>query len=544
LQLEKAKVIAENTRRSLASWCHRIEVAGSIRRGKYDVHDVDIVCIPISQAFYTVLNRLGNVSGGPRIYKVELREFTDRQMADLVMEANIVRQDLTPIDLAHFFQKYMEDFKVSETELATLHHCSQGHIANTLRLLQLPEAITAQVISQEIPEAHARQLLRLNDQPERQKKFAAIVAKEKPTVTQLDTEINRDLWDSSNELSKRQYGGPRFDLKACEDCKDAVMVANPWGDRKKELRCVNRDCYEKKQKAAVAAAAKREAATIAKKVGTAKVLTSKDISYDKYATLKGKYSGNYKHDLANPEECDKCKHKALYAGRDADPTDLETICTNPSCYRGKKSAKTRAVHKDEKAQELSLTEKLAKDVQKFKKNRHGALVVAAKMLMAGLRASGDFMVCKMLPDLPKTANGRLDDEKTKDLLPAMTEDELVPLVFALVLSRRRSESFSDQYSTELKGDAKLDYSTLDGSYKQLATEQIQWQKDNCTGCKNAKLALVETTSDCCGHAYSYKKLREDGRCENSPAIKATEVKDEGKPKGKGAKAPEACQQAS
>ena len=74
VQLEKAKAIAENTRRQLAPFCkeNKCEIAGSIRRGKYDVHDVDIVCIPISQAFYTVLQRLGNVSGGPKIYKVEL----------------------------------------------------------------------------------------------------------------------------------------------------------------------------------------------------------------------------------------------------------------------------------------------------------------------------------------------------------------------------------------------------------------------------------------------------------------------------------------
>lgn len=72
MELNRARELAENIKQELAPLCHRIEVAGSIRRGKPDVHDIDIVCIPISQAFYSMLGRLGNVSGGPKIYKVEV----------------------------------------------------------------------------------------------------------------------------------------------------------------------------------------------------------------------------------------------------------------------------------------------------------------------------------------------------------------------------------------------------------------------------------------------------------------------------------------
>ncbi len=72
MELNKAKTIAEAIRLQLAPFCRKIEIAGSIRRGKPEVHDIDIVAIPASQAFYTMLNRVGKVSGGPKIYKVEL----------------------------------------------------------------------------------------------------------------------------------------------------------------------------------------------------------------------------------------------------------------------------------------------------------------------------------------------------------------------------------------------------------------------------------------------------------------------------------------
>lgn len=74
MQLNKAKIEGEHIRGQLTPFCkdNRCEIVGSVRRGKPEVHDLDFVCIPISQAFYSMLNRLGKVSGGPKIYKVEL----------------------------------------------------------------------------------------------------------------------------------------------------------------------------------------------------------------------------------------------------------------------------------------------------------------------------------------------------------------------------------------------------------------------------------------------------------------------------------------
>ncbi|HEY56516.1 MAG TPA: ParB/RepB/Spo0J family partition protein, partial [Dehalococcoidia bacterium] len=97
-----------------------------------------------------------------------VRDLTDQQMADLVMEANTIRKDLNPIELAGFYKRYLEDFGITQAELARRHHCSQGEIANTVRLLELPDDVRQKVISQEISEAGGRQLLRLNTRPELQ----------------------------------------------------------------------------------------------------------------------------------------------------------------------------------------------------------------------------------------------------------------------------------------------------------------------------------------------------------------------------------------
>ncbi len=72
MELTKARAIAQGIVGTLGPYCERIEIAGSIRRGKAEVHDIDIVAIPSNQAFYIALNHFAKVSGGPKIYKIEL----------------------------------------------------------------------------------------------------------------------------------------------------------------------------------------------------------------------------------------------------------------------------------------------------------------------------------------------------------------------------------------------------------------------------------------------------------------------------------------
>lgn len=95
---------------------------------------------------------------------VILRGFTDQEMADLILEANGVRNDLNPIELAWYYKKYLSDFKkVTQEEFARKHQKSQSEIANTMRLLDLPDDVQGKIISREITESHGRALLPLKD---------------------------------------------------------------------------------------------------------------------------------------------------------------------------------------------------------------------------------------------------------------------------------------------------------------------------------------------------------------------------------------------
>ena len=94
---------------------------------------------------------------------VQVRQLSDLQMADSIMEANTKRQDLNPIELANLFKKYVDKFGVSQDELARRHNCTQGEISNTMRLLDLPDVIQYKIVACGLKETHARYLLQLKD---------------------------------------------------------------------------------------------------------------------------------------------------------------------------------------------------------------------------------------------------------------------------------------------------------------------------------------------------------------------------------------------
>ena len=76
MELKIAEPIAERVKTTLAPFCDRIEIAGSIRRKKPFVHDVDIVCIPSNQGqFIYALQQLGKIKmGGQKLIRCEMPE--------------------------------------------------------------------------------------------------------------------------------------------------------------------------------------------------------------------------------------------------------------------------------------------------------------------------------------------------------------------------------------------------------------------------------------------------------------------------------------
>jgi ParB family chromosome partitioning protein len=94
---------------------------------------------------------------------VVVQALTDSQALEIALVENLQRQDLSALEEAEGYKRLMDEFGHSHAELGELVGKSRSHVANTLRLLALPEGVKAMVQTGELSAGHARALLTAPD---------------------------------------------------------------------------------------------------------------------------------------------------------------------------------------------------------------------------------------------------------------------------------------------------------------------------------------------------------------------------------------------
>ena len=133
----------------------------------------------------------------------------DTDDSDTLREAlieNIHRQDLGPIELAEAFRQLLEELGLKQEELADRVGVSRSHIANTIRLLQLPLEVQQLLTDAKIQAGHARALLSLGD-AEAQSALALRTAAQDLSVREVEDLVRRYV-ESAGESPENQGAGP------------------------------------------------------------------------------------------------------------------------------------------------------------------------------------------------------------------------------------------------------------------------------------------------------------------------------------------------
>lgn len=137
---------------------------------------------------------------------VLVRAATEQQMLALAIIENVQRTDLNPIDAAEGYRRLMEEFGLSQTEVADLIGKSRAAVANTVRLLGLPDEIREWVAAGGLTEGHGRALLTVPDGGE-QRALAVAAMREGWSVRRMEREARSAAAPEAVEARKSGAAG-------------------------------------------------------------------------------------------------------------------------------------------------------------------------------------------------------------------------------------------------------------------------------------------------------------------------------------------------
>lgn len=129
-----------------------------VRTQKVDGFDYEIIA---GERRWRAAQRLGL----PDV-PVIIRDVSDKEALELAIIENVQRADLSPLEEARGYDQLLQEFKYTQNDLGGVIGKSRSYVANTLRLLKLPETVKAYLDSGQLTAGHARTLITADD-PER-----------------------------------------------------------------------------------------------------------------------------------------------------------------------------------------------------------------------------------------------------------------------------------------------------------------------------------------------------------------------------------------
>jgi len=104
-------------------------------------------------------SQIANIATIPAV----IRKLTDQQVMEIALIENVQREDLNAMEIAIAYQNLIEAFSLTQEELSVKVGKSRSHIANFLRLLQLPDNVKEYVSRGTLSMGHARALVGVKD---------------------------------------------------------------------------------------------------------------------------------------------------------------------------------------------------------------------------------------------------------------------------------------------------------------------------------------------------------------------------------------------
>lgn len=180
---------------------------------------------------------------------VIIKEFSDQETMQIALIENLVREDLTPLEKAAGFRDLMEQYGMTQEEVAKSVGRSRSAVANALRLLQLPEEIRQMLENGSITAGHARALLAITD-PVLQLETAKKCAEGGMTVRAVE-KLAAETTEKAESTSKKSRSTDQYYKEMALELTDRLQrkVSVTYGKKKGTLVL---EFYNKEDLAALA----------------------------------------------------------------------------------------------------------------------------------------------------------------------------------------------------------------------------------------------------------------------------------------------------
>lgn len=132
-----------------------------------------------------------------------IRSFDERKIKEISLIENLQREDLNPIEAANAMKQLMDEYNLTQDELAKSIGKSRSAVANTLRLLSLSQAVIDYVSLGDLSQGHARALVTLPEDV--QIEIARKAVKNKLSVREVEIAV-KDYYNPPEDKKKKAQG--------------------------------------------------------------------------------------------------------------------------------------------------------------------------------------------------------------------------------------------------------------------------------------------------------------------------------------------------
>ena len=168
---------------------------------------------------------------------VVIKDYDDQQIVEIALIENIQREDLNPIEEAHAYERLIQEFNLTQDEVAERVSKSRTTVTNALRLLKLTEKVQQMLIDDMLSTGHVRALITITE-PQLQYETAMYIFDKKLSVRETESYVKKLLNKKPKEkTSEKEDPELSFLYKAIENrLKESLGTKTTIKAKTKEFR--------------------------------------------------------------------------------------------------------------------------------------------------------------------------------------------------------------------------------------------------------------------------------------------------------------------